>query len=160
MVDLFTLIFDSGAACDYVHELYVDDPLDAMATSFDLNTVRPRDVTADALTSAWYLRDDEEDVTAMLLTAEGVRSGRPTRWRASLVDRYDGAGKVTSMARTTGYTCTAAVRLLARGLWTEPGIAPPELLGREAACHDFILADLERHNVFFRQAEESITNGR
>jgi len=117
---------------------------------------RPRDVTAQALIAAWHLNDDEQDVTAMIVTAEGVRSGRPVRWRADLVDRYDAVGKVTSMARTTGYTCTAAVRLMARGLWKEPGIAPPELLGREKACHDFILADLARHNVVFHQTEEAI----
>ncbi len=118
--------------------------------------VRPRDVTARALMAAWHLGEDEEDVTAMIVTAEGVRAGRPVRWRADLVDRYDPVGKVTSMARTTGYTCTAAVRLMARGLWKEPGIAPPELLGREQACHDFILADLARHNVVFHQKEEAI----
>jgi lysine 6-dehydrogenase len=121
-------------------------------------TVRPRDLTARVLTAAWHLDTDEEDVTAMIVTAEGVRAGRAVRWRADLVDRYDAAAKVTSMARTTGYTCTAAVRLLARGLWTEPGIAPPELLGRETACHEFMLADLERHNVVFQQSEEAITS--
>jgi lysine 6-dehydrogenase len=118
--------------------------------------VRPRDVTAGALMAAWHLGEDEEDVTAMIVTAEGVRGGRPVRWRADLVDRYDTASKITSMARTTGYTCTAAVRMLARGLWTEPGIAPPELLGREVVCHDFMLADLERHGVVFRQLEETV----
>ena len=118
--------------------------------------IRPRDITARALIAAWHLEDGEEDVTAMKVTAEGVRGGKPVRWSADLVDRYDAIGKVTSMARTTGYTCTAAVRLLASGSWREPGIAPPELLGREAACHDFILADLTRHGIAFRQTEEPL----
>jgi len=52
------------------------------------------------------------------------------------------------MARTTGYTCTAAVRLLAAGRFRRPGISPPEVLGPEAT--DFIFADLERHGVHFR----------
>jgi lysine 6-dehydrogenase len=118
--------------------------------------VRPRDVTAQALISAWHLGEDDEDVTAMIVTAEGIAGGRPVRWRAELVDRYDATGRITSMARTTGYTCTAAVRLLARGMWRDPGIAPPELLGRQQACHDFILADLERHDVVFHQTESPI----
>jgi saccharopine dehydrogenase-like NADP-dependent oxidoreductase len=118
--------------------------------------VRPRDVTAIALTAAWHLEEGEEDVTAMRVVAEGFDGGRPVRWRADLVDRYDAVGKVTSMARTTGYTCTAAVRLLARGLWREPGIAPPELLGRDAACHDFMLSDLARHGVEFRRVETAL----
>jgi saccharopine dehydrogenase-like NADP-dependent oxidoreductase len=118
--------------------------------------VRPCDVTARALTAAWHLDEGEEDVTAMRVTAEGMSGGRAVRFSADLVDRYDVAGKVTSMARTTGYTCTAAVRLLARGLWREPGIAPPELLGRDTACHDFILADLARHSVVFRRTEAPV----
>ena len=119
-------------------------------------TVRPRDVTARALVAAWHLEDGEEDVTAMRVAAEGERGGRPVRWSADLVDRYDAAGRVTSMARTTGYTCTAAIRLLASGGWREPGIAPPELLGREAACYDLILADLARHGIVFRQSEPAL----
>jgi saccharopine dehydrogenase-like NADP-dependent oxidoreductase len=119
--------------------------------------VRPRDVAAAALAAAWHLEEGEEDVTVMKVAAEGVCDGVAVRFSADLVDRYDRATKVTSMARTTGYTCTAAVRAIARGLWREPGIAPPELLGRDAACHDFILADLARHNVVFRRSEGPVT---
>jgi len=117
-------------------------------------TVRPRDVTARSLIRAWHLEEGDEDVTAMFVTAEGVRGGRPARWRADMVDRFDRASGVTSMARTTGYTCTAAVRLLARGGWAEPGITPPELLGRVPACHEFVLADLARHGIVFHEREE------
>jgi saccharopine dehydrogenase-like NADP-dependent oxidoreductase len=141
--DKIRLLKDSG--------LLSDTPV-----AIDGVPVRPRDVTAHVLIAAWHLAEDEEDVTAMIVTAEGMRSGTSVRWRADLVDRYDPVGKVTSMARTTGYTCTAAVRLMAQGLWKEPGIAPPELLGREKACHDFILADLAKHNVVFHQKEEAI----
>ena len=33
--------------------------------------------------------------------------------------------KTSSMARTTGYTCTAAVNLIAKKLFTEKGVFPP-----------------------------------
>jgi len=129
--------------------------LDEVPVALGAASVAPRQVTARALASAWHLAEDEEDVTVMRVTADGVRAGAQVHWSCDLVDRYDPVGRVTSMARTTGYTCTAAVRLLAAGLWRAPGIAPPELLGREPACHDFILADLERHGVSFRRCEWS-----
>ena len=59
------------------------------------------------------------------------------------------------MARTTGYTCTAMVNLIARGLWTEPGLVPPEVVGRNAACFDSVLKHLEDRNVhIFQRVEE------
>jgi len=54
------------------------------------------------------------------------------------------------MARTTGYTCTATVRLVAAGLWTEKGVAPPELVGKKAGCWDFIRRDLAKRGVDWR----------
>jgi hypothetical protein len=36
------------------------------------------------------------------------------------------------------------------------GITPPELLGREAGCADFMLDDLARHGVVFQHREEPI----
>jgi saccharopine dehydrogenase-like NADP-dependent oxidoreductase len=59
------------------------------------------------------------------------------------------------MARTTGYTATAALRLLARGAWARPGIAPPEFLGADEACFRAILADLEAPGVPLPRREET-----
>jgi hypothetical protein len=60
------------------------------------------------------------------------------------------------MARTTGYTCTAMVRVVARNLYTEPGISPPELVGRDQACFDFVLKELEDRGVRFRHEIEEM----
>ena len=59
------------------------------------------------------------------------------------------------MARTTGYTCTAMVNLVAKGLWTEPGLAPPEVVGRNTDCYEAVLTHLEDRNVqVFQRVEE------
>ena len=58
------------------------------------------------------------------------------------------------MARTTGYTCTAGVRLLAGGLFHRTGIVPPEFVGREQACYDFVMAELGRRGVVFAERTE------
>ncbi len=60
------------------------------------------------------------------------------------------------MARTTGYTCTAMVRLVARNLYTQPGISPPEFVGRDKACFDFVLNELEARNVRLRHEVEAV----
>ena len=46
------------------------------------------------------------------------------------------------------------VNLLAKGLWTEPGLAPPEVVGRNADCYDAVLKHLEdRHVHVFQRVE-------
>ena len=113
--------------------------------------VRPLDLTSRLLFPLWKLAGGEEDLTAMRVIVDGVREGRRIRHTLELLDRYDRASGTTSMARTTGYTCTAGVRLLAKGLHRRPGICPPELLGREAGCYEFMMAELAMRGVVFRE---------
>ena len=119
-------------------------------------SVRPLDVTAKLLFPAWQLGEDEEDLTVMRVIVEGRRDGRTERHTYDLLDRYDRATGTTSMARTTGYTCTAGVRLVARGLYTRKGISPPELVGREPGCYEFVMAELAARGIVF---EETVARG-
>jgi saccharopine dehydrogenase-like NADP-dependent oxidoreductase len=57
------------------------------------------------------------------------------------------------MARTTGFPCAIVARLLARGAWTQPGIAPPEFLGRDAAVTGTILDELAARGVSIARHE-------
>jgi lysine 6-dehydrogenase len=111
--------------------------------------VRPLDVTARLLFDAWQYDDGEPDLTVMRIVVEGTVGGSRERHTYDLLDYYDEATGTASMARTTGYTCTAAVRLLASGLYSEAGITPPEALAGHPGCVDFILDDLARHGVVF-----------
>ena len=58
------------------------------------------------------------------------------------------------MARTTGFTCTAMVNAIAKGLFTEPGLSPPEIVGRNEACYDFIIDYLAKRGIRFEVTEE------
>ena len=113
--------------------------------------VRPLDLTARLLFSAWLLGPEEEDFTVLRVSVEGEKGGRRERRTWDLLDRYDRETRTTSMARTTGYTCTAMVRLLAAGLYTRKGISPPEHVGRDAACYEFVLRELAARNVRFQE---------
>jgi len=116
--------------------------------------VAPLGVTASLLFAAWSYRPGERDLTVMRVIVDGLEGGQATRHTWDLLDYYDPATDTSSMARTTGYTCTAAVRLLAAGGYDRPGISPPELLGPAAA--DFIFADLARHGVVFEHLIEEV----
>ncbi len=122
----------------------------------DGGRVRPMDVTARLLFSAWEFAPGEEDLTLMRVRVAGRSNGRHVEHTFEMIDRFDRATLTTSMARTTGYTCTAAVRLFARGLYREPGISPPEFLGRDPSCYDFIMGQLAERGVFF---EERVVTG-
>ena len=67
-----------------------------------------------------------------------------------MLDRFDTKTLTSSMARTTGYTCTAAVNLLAKGMFNEKGIMPPELVGKHKDCFDFIVDYLKERGVNWR----------
>ena len=97
---------------------------------------RPLDVTAALLFGTWLFEDGEMDLTVMSIVIEGAKDDRALRHTYNLLDyiQHGHRTETSSMARTTGYTCTGMVKLIARGLWTEPGVAPPEVIGQNASA--------------------------
>jgi saccharopine dehydrogenase-like NADP-dependent oxidoreductase len=114
--------------------------------------VAPIDLAASLLFPMWRMDEGDEDFTLMRVVVEGAKDGHSRRYRFDLLDRYDRATGTTSMARTTGYTCSAAVRLVASGRYRHPGISPPEFVGREPGCWAFVRAELARRGVVFKEA--------
>ena len=62
-------------------------------------------------------------------------------------EEFDRETGTSSMARTTGYTATAAANVFLEGVFNEKGVFPPELLGRHRACFDYIMDYLEERNI-------------
>ena len=118
--------------------------------------VRPLDLAARLLFPLWQFAPGEEDITAMRVIVEGTSAGRRVRRTFEMLDRYDPTTGTSSMARTTGYTCAAGVRLLARGLWGRKGVSPPEFLGRERSCYEFMMAQLAARGVVFGERVEPL----
>ncbi len=114
--------------------------------------ISPLDLTTALLFPMWFMKEGDEDFTIMRVTIEGEKGGQRMCKVLNLLDRYDRATKTTSMARTTGYTCTATVRLVAKGGYTRKGISPPEFVGQEPGAWDFIREDLAKRGVVFREA--------
>jgi lysine 6-dehydrogenase len=118
-------------------------------------SIRPIDLTTRLLFPMWDLKD-EEDMTVMQVSAEGLKDGRRLKYSWSLADYFDPATGIHSMARTTGYTATAAARMLLAGLYTRKGVSPPEYLGFDEKCTRFILDDLSQRGVIYKETIESI----
>ena len=118
-------------------------------TPIDINgtKISPLKVTSQILFNEWKLGLEEEELTVMKVKLTGKNDGETKTVEWSLLDFYDHETKVSSMARTTGYTCTAAVNLLAQNLFNEKGVFPPELVGKHKKCFDFVLDYLQERKV-------------
>jgi len=110
-------------------------------------SIRPVDLTVEMLASEWKLREGEEDLTVMRVIVEGTKAGEKVTRAYDMLDRYDRERGVTSMARTTGYTATAVVRLIRDGLFTRRGVAPPEHLGMDEGCYSTLLGMLKQRGI-------------
>lgn len=114
--------------------------------------MRPIDFSSKILFREWKLGEEEEEFTIMRVIVEGMKGGKLERVEYNMLHRYDAATKTSSMSRTTGYTCTAAVELVAGGLFVEKGVFPPELVGKQEACFDFVLNYLKQRGVMWTKS--------
>ena len=119
-------------------------------------SIRPMDLTSKLLFKSWKLEKGEADVTVMQVIVEGTQNGKQLRYTYDLLDEYDAKTGVHSMARTTGYTATMALRLLSQGLYSEKGIIAPEFIGKDKACVDFMLAGLAERGVHYKETIDEI----
>ena len=81
----------------------------------------------------------------------GKKDNKSKRNEFLLLDRFDEPSGISSMARTTGYTCTATVNLVAEKIFTEKGVFPPELVGKNKKCFDFIINYLKERKVLVKE---------
>jgi lysine 6-dehydrogenase len=112
--------------------------------------ITPLEFTSRLLVNEWKLGPDEEEFTVMKVIIRGEKSGKPVTVEYSLLDRYDKKSRLSSMARTTGYTCTAAANLILQGMFDQKGVFPPELVGKDKICFDFVLDYLAQRNIHWK----------
>lgn len=101
--------------CGFFDEGFIDGP--------DLNPVKPIDLTKRILADKWKLRRRDRDFTIMRINIKGEDLN-------VVYDLYDEAQDgLSSMARTTGFTCSAIAQLVLRDeiAWKR-GVCPPECI--------------------------------
>jgi len=118
------------------------------------NEVKPVDLSSKLLFPLWQLEKDEEEFTAMRVIIKGKENKKQVTYTYDLFDMFDIPTNTSSMARTTGYTCTAAVRLILEKKFHSKGIIPPEIIGQDNKSFSFIMNELQKRNVNFSKAKE------
>lgn len=118
--------------------------------------ISPLEMTEKLLFSPknWKLGPEEEEFTVMRVVIEGEESGKSRKYIWDLYDEYNHKTKTSSMARTTGYACTAAVNAVLSGLYRQTGLSPAEFLGRDEDCFKFLIDYLKSRGVVYTVTEE------
>jgi len=111
-----------------------------------------RNATAKVLLEQWQFEENEPDLTVMEISATGTKDGQPVSETLQLIDHYDHENNVSSMARTTGYTCAAGVRLMLSNDDLPHGVLPPEILGQNQNWFDQIMTELAGHGIVLNSA--------
>ncbi len=139
---------------EYVKVLKESGFFNSTKINLDGKDISPLDFTSKILFNEWKLGDTEEELTVMRITLSGTnKNGKQKTIVYNLHDEYCAKTKTSSMARTTGYTATAAANMFLDGLFTEKGIFPPELVGKHEKCFNYILNYLKERNVHYIKHE-------
>lgn len=112
--------------------------------------IRPIDLTAKLLFPKWKLQEGESDMTVMKVFISGREDGKAVQYEYDLYDEFDPVTKIHSMARTTGYTCTAVADLLLAGKFDRQGVCPPEFVGQEPGSFEYVRDYLAARNVHYK----------
>jgi len=121
------------------------------------NSISPLDFTSKILFNEWKLGETEEELTVMRVTLKGENlDGKQEEVIYNLHDEYCGKTQTSSMARTTGYTATAAANLFLDGVFNEKGVFPPELVGKHEACFKYFIKYLEDRNIYYIKTSKLI----
>jgi saccharopine dehydrogenase-like NADP-dependent oxidoreductase len=127
--------------------LFSDTPIEV-----DGHLIKPLDLTTKLLFPKWKLEEEDIDITVMRITIKGIQDDDYKEIEYNLYDEKDALNQLSSMARTTGYTCSAVVNLILEGKFTTSGVNPPEYLGVEEGHFNYILKYLKDRNVNYNKA--------
>jgi len=116
--------------------------------------VVPFDVTSRILFDSWKSDPHEPEFTILKVVLQGVNTDKKRLITYQLYDEYDPVEKLSSMARTTGFTVGATAELILSGKFNEKGVFPPELVGKYNECFEFLMNYLAERNIRFEVKEE------
>ena len=125
---------------------FSSDPIEV-----DGQQVKPISLTSRLLFDQWILAEGEKELTVMQVVLVGQQGKDLVTYKYDLLDRFHPQTGVTSMARTTGYTCTIVARQLLRGMITHKGICPPEFIGQTEGCFEDLLKEYKKRQIHLRE---------
>lgn len=116
-------------------------------------SISPYNFTTKLLFNAWKLNPEEHEFTIMRVTINGIENSVKKEIVYDLFDEYDEKEKLSSMSRTTGFTATATAQMILDGVFTDKGVFPPEMVGKKAACFEYVISYLKDRNVIYEKSE-------
>ena len=127
---------------------------DKQPVKVDGKSVIPFNMTTEMLRPLWKLRPEngDRDITVMRVVAKGPKEGKYVTYTWDIIDRFDEKTMLHSMARTTGYACSATARAVMNGIISAPGFFAPEMLAGDDGFYEFLMSELAKRGVVFRQS--------
>ena len=122
-----------------------DDPV-----KFGKEMIRPVDFTSKIIFPLWQPDPEQDEFTVMRITIKGRSDNKNTTIVYNMLDRFDKKSNISSMARTTGYACTAVANLLIDKKYTRKGISPPEYVGSDNNCFTSVIAYLKDRSIDYK----------
>lgn len=117
----------------------------------DGKEIMPLELTSKLLFPLWSFSEGEEDLTVFRMEVKGKINGKNATYKFELFDKMDLEKGISSMSRTTGYTATAMVRLILYKKFNEKGVFPPELIGKNIDNYLFVMRELGKRGVVFKE---------
>ena len=144
---------------EYVRVLKESGFLDQDTINVNGTEVSKMDFTCKMLFKEWKLEENEEEISVMRVRLIGTNvNGEKEEITYHLHDEFCKKTNTSSMARTTGYTATAAANLFLEGLFKEKGVFPPELVGKHKACFDYFMTYLKERNISYKKTIRKLSN--
>lgn len=110
------------------------------------------EVTSRVLLDKWKMNETDQDITVMRVEMEGTDDNDLYLIRYDLIDTYDTVNNISSMSRTTAYTCTSVCELILKKLFFVEGVNAPEIVSQDTQCFEFILSYLRNRNIIWNKS--------
>lgn len=104
----------------------------------------------------WKPEEDEDEFTIMQINFRGREDGKEKKISYTMFVTFDPETRMSSMSRSTGYSCTGVARCVLEGAYKRAGISPPSYIGAAPGCTDRIFAHLKARNILFERQEEPL----
>jgi lysine 6-dehydrogenase len=118
--------------------------------------VEPFDFTSKILFREWKPGAEEPEFTVMRVILRGIEENLNKEIIYELYDEFDVVEKISSMARTTGFTATGTAEMILDKTFSEKGVFPPELVSKNPVCFEYIMSYLKARNVEYKVSERII----
>lgn len=110
------------------------------------------ELTSKVLLNKWKMEETDQDLTVMRVEIEGTDDNDWNLIRYDMVDTYDTENKISSMSRTTAFTCTSICELILNNNFFVSGVNAPEIIGQDLQCFQFILSYLRDRNIIWKKS--------